>query len=541
MFNRLGFAQPVQTDLIWKLKMTNGRMIDPHTNPFAGMDVRTFLEGQATRLADKPCLNWEPLDGEAKAYSYSAFVERVSRVAAGLHTRGIRSGDKVIVHMENCPEQLFSWLGCAWIGAVAVTTNAKSSRAELAYFAEKSKARAAITQPSFKDLLSEAMPSAEWIAITGEQDGSDESIIPFSALDDGPQNLPPAKADPTAPFGIQFTSGTTSRPKGVVWTHANVLWGGKVSASHEDLREDDIHLVYLPLFHTNAQIYSVMASLWVGATIVLQPRFSASRFWPVALKHKCTWTSMVPFVVHALLQHPVPDVHHFRFWANGACDIPTDPHFRVRTIGWWGMTETVTHGIVGSTSHPDRPMSMGRAATEYEIAIVDENGRPVQPGETGDLLVRGIRGLSLFLEYLDDPVSTEATFNDDGWLITGDRATAEKDGWLVFADRSKDMLKVGGENVAASEVERVISELPGVREVAVVGKPHPMLQEAPVAFVRMWVPADSVSPDFAKEAIAACEAELASFKVPHDVYVVDDFPRATLGKIAKAELRQRLS
>lgn len=520
--------------------------LNAHFNPFAGWDVRTFLEIQSKRQGDRTCLIWEPLEGESRRWSYRETVEEIARVGAGLAARGIGAGDRVLVHLDNSPEQLFSWLGCAWIGAIAVTTNTKSSGPELSYFAEQSRARAAITHPKFAELLASSFPTAEWMAITETDAGDKPTCAPsanesFSALMKDANEAPPGRADCAAPFAVQFTSGTTSRPKGVLWTHTNALWGGRVSAAHEDLRPDDVHLVYLPMFHTNAQIYSVMASLWVGATIVLQPRFSASRFWPVALRHQCTWSSMVPFVVHALMQQPVPDAHHFRLWGNGVCDIPTDPHFKVRTLGWWGMTETVTHGIVGSPHFADRPMSMGRPAPEYGVEVRREDGTPVQPGETGDLFIRGVRGLSLFSEYLENPEATAAAFTDDGWMITGDRVTLAEDGWLVFADRSKDMLKVGGENVAASEVERVISALPGVREVAIVGKPHPMLDEVPVAFVRLWTPAADAPPDFADAAIAACRSQLAAFKAPHEVRLVDDFPRATLGKIAKAELRKALS
>jgi crotonobetaine/carnitine-CoA ligase len=521
-------------------------LLDAHCNPFAGWDVRSLLELQAKRLGDRSCLIWEPIEGATGRWSYDAFVREIARTGAGLAARGIGAGDRVIVHLENCPEHLFTWLGCAWIGAVAVTTNPRSSRDELAWFADISRSRAAITHPKFRDLVESAFPQAEWIALT-DTDAGDTPVRKtvaaeaFSALARDAASAPPGRADCAAPFSVQFTSGTTSRPKGVVWTHANALWGARVSAAHEDLRPDDVHLVHLPLCHTNAQVYSVMASLWVGATIVLQPRFSASRFWPVALKHRCTWSSMVPFAVQALLQQAVPEAHRFRFWGNGLCDMPTDAHFRVRTLGWWGMTETVTHGIVGSAHHPDLPMSMGRAAPEYSIVVRGEDGSPARPGETGDLLVRGVRGLSLFHEYLEDPSATAASFTPDGWMITGDRVTLADDGWLVFADRAKDMLKVGGENVAASEVERVIASLPGVLEVAVVGKPDPMLQEVPVAFVRLQAQADAQPEAFVASVLEACRTQLASFKLPREVHLLDDFPRATLNKIAKAELRKRLT
>ena len=116
---------------------------------------------------------------------------------------------------------------------------------------------------------------------------------------------------------MQYTSGTTSRPKAVLWTHANALWGAKINAAHQDLHQSDVHQTYLPLFHTNALAYSMLASLWVGATCVIQPRFSASRFWNVAAAHGCTWTSTIPFCMKALLEHEIPKQHTFRLWGIG--------------------------------------------------------------------------------------------------------------------------------------------------------------------------------------------------------------------------------
>lgn len=525
--------------------MITSPILDPACNPFAGMDVRVWLEGAARRGGDKMCLVWEPFDGATESWTYTEFVGQISRFGAGLYKRGIRRGDTLILHMDNAPEQLVAWLGCAWIGAVAVTTNAKSSLDELTYFAAKSKARAAITQPVFADLISEAMPDADWIAVTRTNSGDPaeapgNAFLDFEALSSDPGDLPASDRDCSKPFGIQFTSGTTSRPKGVVWTHANALWGAQLSAFHEGLTSSDVHLVYLPLFHTNAQVYSVLATLWAGGTIVLQPRFSASRFWPVSLKHGCTWSSMVPFMVQALLKQDKPDTHSYRFWGNGVCDIPTDSHFGVRTLGWWGMTETITHGIVGSVHDKDLPKSMGRPSIGYQIGVFRDDGQRATTGETGDLRVEGVRGLSLFLEYLDDESATAASFDEEGWFLTGDRVTLAENGWLVFADRAKDMLKVGGENVAASEVERVIASLDFVHEVAVVGRPDTMLNEVPVAFVKLTGAEQSIKSDLADQILTICKRQLAAFKVPHEVIFISDFPRATLNKIAKAELKKQL-
>jgi crotonobetaine/carnitine-CoA ligase len=323
-------------------------------------------------------------------------------------------------------------------------------------------------------------------------------------------------------------------------TNANALWGARVNATHEGLRPDDIHLVMLPLFHTNAQAYSILACLWAGATAVVQPRFSASRFWSVANEERCTWTSLMPFLTRALSHHPVPESHHFRLWGNAVAEPPTDALFGVRCMGWWGMTETITQGILSTHDQPAEPMSIGRPAPEYEIRVTDALGRPCQPGDTGDLAIRGVRGLSLFAEYLHNPQATADSFDEHGFFLTGDKIRVGERGELYFGDRSKDMLKVGGENVSASEIERVVITVAGVEETAVVARRHPMLDEVPVAFVRTLLTDADEREALIAAVQATCTRDLADFKRPREVRLIDDFPRSTLEKIAKAQLRAML-
>jgi carnitine-CoA ligase len=513
-------------------------------SPYAGFDIAQLLRLRAVTRADHPFLIWEPFEGEGERLNYAEFDHRVRQCAAGLSARGIKPGDPILIHVENAPEMLVAWFACAYAGAIAVTTNARASAEELAYFAGHSGAVAAITQPRFAEMVNGSSRDLQWIAQIDHDNGAPAAHAPekaesFAALLAEADRAPNLPANPARPIGVQYTSGTTSRPKGVLWTHANALWGAQVNALHEDLHAEDVHLIFLPLYHTNALAYSLLATLWAGAAAVLMPRFSASRFWDVALKHRCTWTSLVPFCVNALMSVDRPKQHHFRLWGSAVCSPPSDAIFGVKTIGWWGMTETMTHGTVGSVHLPNRPMSMGRPAPEYGIAVEREDGTPVEPGETGQLLVRGVPGLSLFHSYFHNPEATTESYDERGLFRTGDRVTLREDGFLQFADRDKDMLKVGGENVAASEIERVVMEVPGVREVAVVGKPHPMLDEVPVAFV---IPDASVAaPEHLTRAIIeACRSRLASFKVPDEVRVVEDMPRATIEKVAKAALRARL-
>ena len=516
-------------------------------HPFRDFDVAELLRIRARTRANHPFLIWEPFEGSSVTLTYAQFGHQVGRVAAAFQRRGIKPGEYVLIHLDNCLETLIAWYACAELGAVAVTTNARSSLEELTYFANHCGAVAAITQPRFAELVNAASRDFRFIAVTDHDNGAppEAGFAPgkhesFSALLNETGDRPIRKPDAEHPVGVQYTSGTTSRPKGVLWTHANALWGARINALHEDLHADDVHLVHLPLFHTNAQAYSILATLWAGGTAVIMPRFSASRFWPLSLKHRATWTSVIPFCVKALMTLDVPKNHHFRLWGSAVCEPPTDAFFGVKTIGWWGMTETITHGIVGDVHLPNRSMSCGRPAPEYGIVIADDDGRDVGPGETGHLLMRGIRGLSLFKEYINNAQATADSFDDNGLFRTGDRVTLLDDGSIQFSDRDKDMLKVGGENVAASEIERVIMLVAGVREAAVVAKPHAMLDEVPAVFV-IADEANAAHPERLSAAIMdACKASLAGFKVPHEVRIVAELPRSTLEKVAKAELRKQL-
>jgi carnitine-CoA ligase len=234
----------------------------------------------------------------------------------------------------------------------------------------------------------------------------------------------------------------------------------------------------------------------------------------------------------------VPADHAFRLWGTSAWLPEHEAHFRARMIGWWGMTEVVTQGIVGDLYAPQRPRSIGRPSTGLEVKIVDPAGNPVAPGNSGDLLVKGVRGVSLFAEYFGNQAATADAFDAEGYFRTGDRVTLHDDGCIQFADRVKDMIKVGGEGVSGAEIERTVLAVPGIKETAVVAKPDAVYGEVAVAFV---VLNEGAPGDIAERVVAHCKASLAKFKVPREVIVTDSIRSGTLGKISKAELRSRLA
>jgi crotonobetaine/carnitine-CoA ligase len=492
-----------------------------------GQDIPWLLNHWATVKGDHPFLVWEPRDGEGQTWTYAQFHHDVRRIAAGLASRGIGKGDKVLIHADNTPEAVLAWYACAVLGAVGVTTNTRSVAAEVGYFVEKSQCVAAITQPQYEDLVREAGPGLQWIAVTGSS---------FGDLFGEVEDCPVREVEPMLPAGILFTSGTTSKPKAVVHTHANALWAGRIGPRNIDLNGDDIYLIYLPFFHVNAQSWSLWAVLGVGATAVLTPKWSTSNFWPVVTKHSVTHISLMPFVFPALGGPDKPETHTLRAGVFGLIMPEIDAWLGIKVYACYGMTETVTHAISGRPQEGWPRTSLGHPTPGYEMAVVNQDtGELVGQDEVGELWLRGTRGIQMFLEYFDNPSANADSFTEDGWFKTGDMVKLGEGGNVFFTDRDKDLIKVGGENVSAREVEDVCRTVPGIADIAVVGKKHEWLDQVVVAFV---VVGPGAPEELEKAILAACAANLADFKVPRAVYVVEDFPRATLEKVAKNVLRE---
>ena len=501
-------------------------------SPFLGRNAPDLLDRQALRFGDKPLLIWSPAEGETKVYSYAGFADETRAYAAGLAGMGVKPGDAVIIHLDNHPALLLAWFACARIGAVAVTTNTRATRDELVYFVEHSRAVGAITSSAYAGLLKQRAANCRWIVSIDPTDLPDAQ--PLDTLRAPPEACPTWEATSEAPCSVMYTSGTTARPKGVVWTHANVLWAARANAAHFGLTPEDRCLVFLPLFHAVALSWNFLGTLNSGGSVVLMPRFSATRFWDVAVAHGCTWANMVGFTLQAVSGLPDPPSHRFRTWVCAGDLKAVSSRWGIRTLGAFGMTEMISQPLSSDLHHPGPEGAMGRVNPGYRVDLRREDGFPPSPGEVASLWIKGQPGVTIFQGYLHDPQATSEAFDSDGWFCTGDKVIAAPDGHAFYAGRTKDMLKVGAENVAAVEIEQVILEVAGVREAAVVGLPDRMLDEVPVAFVVI-----QGRPDETLAAIRArCLERLADFKRPRSLHVVDELPKGLLDKVLKRELRE---
>jgi crotonobetaine/carnitine-CoA ligase len=506
-------------------------------SPFNGLNLDRLLEERARARPDHPFLIWAPFEGDAKTWTYGEFAADAARLAGGLAARGIGVGDRVLVHFENCPEALLVRFALARLGAVCVATNAMAAGPEIAHYAEASRATAAITQASFAEMVSSHARHVRWVvAAEREGTGAGYGADSLAALFAEPAPAYPALHSDTA--AIMFTTGTTGKPKGVVWTHSNVLWGCCYSAHVYCNRAEDVSLISLPLFHVVGLCWSFLPVLWTGGTAVLQPRFSASRFWPASIAHHATLASHVLFTSKALQSQTVPERHFYRQWTVGRGDRQSQSFNRIPAfVPSWGMTELVAPGICGDPNFGSAEGALGRPSLAHQVHIRNSEGKPVRLGETGDLTIKGIRGLSIFQEYDGDPAATAAAFDADGFFRTGDRVTLLDDGWIKFGDRASDIIKVGGEGVSPSEIEGVVRGVRGVRDVAVVGAQDDTYGQVPVVFVEAEV---EPGRDLEGDILASCRVSLAKFKVPRRVVILPELPRVGNAKVSKAKLRQML-
>ncbi|MBL7631825.1 AMP-binding protein [Frankia sp. CN6] len=508
------------------------QVVLPPLHPFVAMDVSTLLADRVRLRGDHPFLIWDPPEGLAATWTYAEFARDVAATAAGLAARGVRPGDAVILHLDNSPAFLHVWFACARLGAIAVDVNTRYVEDELAHAIGLTGAVGIVTDARLGLADSATVARLGWRVLLDPETG----LVPDLRAD--PATLAPRPADPATPLSVQLTSGTTARPKAVLYTHANALWAARTGSAHWKLRPDDRMFVFAPLFHTHALTWQLLPTLWVGGTVVLVPKWSTSRFWDTSIRHGCTVSGMVGVMIQVLPRMPVPE-HTYRSWIFGLEMPPLEQLFRLRLFSAWGMTEVVTTVIVGEPDAPEaQPGAIGRPAPGYDVRIRLADDRDVGFGETGELRVGGVRGLSLFAGYLGDAAATSAAFDADGYFRTGDEVTLLPTGAVRFASRSKDMLKVSGENVAAAEIERVVNQVPGVAESGVVAQPDPVRQEVPVAFVTLAEPAPADLEALKERIVEQCRGSLADFKVPRAVYIVDALPRATLEKVAKATLRE---
>lgn len=483
--------------------------------------------------------------GHKNRLTYCQYNANANRAANALKQLGIQKGDRVALLMMNSAVYMELFFGIAKIGAICVPLNWRLTAEELTYILRDSEATSLVYDDEFKKIVSEIHSSGSssssvvnWIhSVAGDTDVFAENLgnLYLHSSDTEPS----VEAFDDDPLFIMYTSGTTGQPKGAVHTHNTVLWAAINMDSTWELRHEDRFFVPLPLFHVGALMPTIMA-VYTGITVIALRTFDPSLAWKTIEMEKVTNSLMVPTIIQFMLQVPEKDTCDFLSfrWASIAgAPVPVSLLEACGKIGihleqLFGLTEACGPGcqLVGK----DVASKLGSAGKPFlflEARVVDKKDKEVDPNTPGELI---LRGKNIMLEYWNRPNETEATLRN-GWLHTGDVATMDEDGFIYIVDRIKDMIISGGENIYPAELEKVISAMPQVRQVAVIGKSDEKWGEVPMAVVEK---ADESLDEHGL--ISFCEGKLARYKIPKAVIFVDSLPMTATGKVQKRVMKKNL-
>lgn len=525
--------------------------------------LRDLWQSVVERKGRRHFLTFQNRVGDVFEYTYAAFDEDVNRIANVFLDLGIEKGDHVALHLHSSPEFLMCLFGLAKIGAVAVPINEQYLADEAEYILENSDAICVVVEPLFYETYQELLarghyfPKGVVVARAGTE--SPKSNIDFSSIytplgtvEEGQQGIYDfwmMRCEQSAilrdscelasddPVQIIYTSGTTSRPKGVVLTHANMVFSGLYGDWEVSLRGSDRVLTSMPACHSNFQLAALMPVITAGASLIIVEKYSATRFMKQIRHYKATVIQCVAMMLRTLLLQPIDPEEKNHCVREVLYFIPItdaekeefEQRFNMRIMNTYGSTESIGWAItdppVGARNWP----SVGRAGLGYKARICDMEDNELPPGEVGEIQIKGERGRSVMLEYYNNPEATENTFSVDGWLKTGDQGYQDDNGWFYFVDRKVNMVKRSGENISTTELEEILEQHPAIAEAAVIGVPDPIRDQAIKAFVR-FAPGESMT---LAEVEQYCKDHMASFKVPTFYEVVEDFPRTCSMKIEK--------
>ena len=463
-------------------------------------------------------------------YSYTDLEKRSAAYAAKFGDLGLEKGDRVIVQVEKSAECLFIYFACLRAGLVYLPLNTAYLKHEVEYFVGDAAPSLIVCDPDKLPLFVDA-PDCKVMSLDAAGRGTvadDLSATSFATV--------PCDKDDTAV--ILYTSGTTGQPKGAMITHGNLAANGMALHEAWGWTDGDVMLHALPIFHIHGLFVATNLAVMNKSPILFLPRFDADEV--IRLLPEATVYMGVPTNYTRLLARPGLDRHacrNMRLFTSGSAPllVQTFNEFRERTghaiVERYGMTET---GM--NASNPLRgerkPGTVGPPLPGVSARIVDDDGNAVEPGETGNLLIKGD---NVFKGYWRMPEKTAEEFDAEGYFRTGDQASRDRDGYISIVGRSKDMIITGGLNVYPKEVELVIDQMQGVDESAVIGLPHGDFGEAVTAVVVRKPGADITE----QQIIDGLKSTLANFKVAKQVFFVDELPRNTMGKVQKTLLRQQ--
>jgi malonyl-CoA/methylmalonyl-CoA synthetase len=481
--------------------------------------VLHFLTAAAVQ-GDKPFL----IECDGTALAFADLDQRTGQLAARLRMLGANPGDRVVAQVEKSPDNVLLYLATLRAGLVYVPLNTAYTSAELAYFLDNADPTIVVCRPGDEEEVQRLLPGGVLVTLGERGEGS--------LLDDVPSDVypvEPRRAEDLA--AILYTSGTTGQSKGAMLTHANLLSNAQTLKDLWGWSSADVLIHVLPIYHVHGLFVALHGALLSGASVLLHRSFDPGRV--IADFAKATLLMGVPTHytrLTAALELTPEACASMRLFISGSAPLLAEAHERFETksgqriLERYGMTET---GMITSNPYTGGERVAGTVGYPLPSVEVRIDGNSGSPG------VLEVRGPNVFAGYWRMPDKTREEFRDGGWFITGDVATLAADGRVTLVGRAKDLIIAGGLNIYPKEIEEAIDALPGVGESAVIGLPHPDMGEGVVAVVTRASGAELSE----ASVLAAIARQLARFKQPRRVIIVDRLPRNAMGKVQKAALR----
>ena len=500
------------------------------------------LDHHVQRRPDKVVI----VDGD-RSVTNSELFDEVNALAAGLSEMGVGLGDIVALLMYNCTEFLESIYATNRLGAAVLPLNYRLAPEEWSYILGHSGASVVVVDEEFEQPLRavlDEVPAVRHI-ISGGARAATSRAVGVHLMDEVIERHRGARVPCVDVPGetmqrLMYTSGTTSRPKGVVISHRNVMYKDLGLILNMGWTDEDVSLVCGPLYHVGGLDLGGLTVLHAGGGVVLQRKFDAAALVGLIEGRRPTTTWLAPAMVNSLLQVPEvaeADLSSVQSIISGGEKMPEarlQEVLRLFPDVWfvdaYGLTETVAGDTTMTREHMRRKLgSVGRPVPHLQLRVVDDSGLDIPVGQSGEIVLRGPKVFSGY--WKDDEASARSI--RDGWFYTGDVGRLDDEGFVYIDDRKKDMIVSGGENIATPEVERVLYEHPAVIEAAVIGVPNERWGEVPAAYVVIQE-GESIT----EEALLDfCRERLARFKVPKHVLLIDELPRTPSGKVLKRHLR----
>ncbi|RCV07905.1 hypothetical protein SETIT_1G283300v2 [Setaria italica] len=529
------------------------------------LPLHDYCFARAAELPDAPCLI---AAATGRTYTYAQTRLLCRRAAASLRVLGVRQGDRVMILLQNSVEFVLTFFGASFLGAVTTAGNPFCTPQEIHKQFRASGARLIVTQSAYVDKLRhEAFPRIG----AASDDGGDGNALTVVTIDDAANTpegclafwelvasadeatLPEVSISPDDPVALPFSSGTTGLPKGVVLTHGGQVSGVAQQVDGENpnlyMREGDVALCVLPLFHIFSLNSVLLCALRAGAAVMLMPRFEMGAMLEGIQRWRVTMAAVVPPLVLALAKNPALekyDLSSIRIVLSGAAPLGKElvDALRARVpqaiFGQgYGMTEagpvlSMCPAFAREPS-PAKPGSCGTVVRNAELKVVDpDTGLSLGRNLPGEICIRGPQ---IMKGYLNDPEATARTIDVDGWLHTGDIGFVDDDDEVFIVDRVKELIKFKGFQVPPAELEALLLAHPSIADAAVVPQKNDAAGEVPVAFVVRAADSD-IAEDAIKEFVSK---QVVFYKRLHKVYFTHSIPKSASGKILRRELRAKLA